>query len=198
MNRYLLIVLSLTALSACSSGGTKFVGTWANPEYKSATLDNVVVIAVAENQVSRGMFESTLVGHLQDSGVTAYQSITLLPTEEMLTKEQVGAVIREKGIKAVIVTRLVDIQEKEEYVPPSTTVYGGYPSYGYPYYGSYYGYYSHSYEVVHNPGYTYTNVTVTLEIDIDTTGGYVDIGVAVSSGVGVSAGRELSTAYGKN
>jgi hypothetical protein len=170
MKRSFPILLSLIALVLACGGGTKFVGTWVNPEYQGATVDDVLVIGVGKDQVARGMYESALASHLQESGVTAHQSITVLPTADMLTKEQVVAIIQDKGIEGVIVTRVIDVQETEEYVPPSTTVYSGpgygYPSYGRPYYGSYYGYYSQSYEVTHTGGYTYTNVTVTLETNL--------------------------------
>ena len=162
---FALIAVLAVALAGCSGTSTKFAGTWLNPDYSDAELDDVLVIAIAESGTNRRVYESALVSHLNEAGVTAYQSASLLPTEEMLTKEEVVKLIDEKQIDAVIVTRLLDISEKETYVPPSTYV-SAYPSYGYPYYGSYYGYYSHGYSVVTSPGYTYTDVTVTLETNL--------------------------------
>ncbi len=171
MNRSLarlaLIALLAAVVTGCSGTSTKFAGTWLNPDYTDAHVDDVLVIAVAESDVNRRIYESALVEHLQANGVTAHQSAALLPSKEMLTKEEVVKVIEEKGIDAVLVSRLVDINEKETYVPPSTYVSGGYyPGYGAPYYGSYYGYYSTGYSVVTSPGYTYTDVTVTLETNL--------------------------------
>ena len=59
----------------------------------------------------------------------------------------------------------MDVDRKDVYVPPTTYV-SSYPSYGYPYYGSWYGYYSHGYTVTHDPGYTYEKVTVSLETNL--------------------------------
>lgn len=166
MNVRLSILLALLlSTAACSSSGTRFTGMWLNEDYKGTTLDDVLVIAAARSETNRRMFESELVGHLERQGVNAAPSYVSLTSDKMLTKEEVEAVVREQNFDAVIVTRLVDVDREEVYVPPTTYV-EAYPSYGYPYYGSYYGYYSHSYSVVHDPGYTYENVTVSLETNL--------------------------------
>jgi len=126
----------------------------------------ILVIGVAENQANRRMYEAALAQRLEEHGVTAYQSVMLLPTSEKLQKEDVVAAVKEKNIDAVLVTRVLDINRQKNYVPPSTTVYSAYPGYGHAYYGSYYGYYHHSYSVVTSPGYTYTDVTVILETNL--------------------------------
>lgn len=168
MKRSLILIALALSLAACSSTGTKFVSDWANPDFKGKTLEDVMVIGVSEKDGARRMFEGSLAAEFQKAGVNAVQSVTLLPTTSMLTKEDVEKVLKEQNIDAVIVTRLLDISQTENYVPPSTTVVGGYgyPGYGGAYYGSYYGYYSTSYSTVTSPGYTYTETTVSLETNL--------------------------------
>ena len=162
----LVLSLALVVLVGCGGGGTQFAATWVNPDYQDKLVDDVLVIAVADTESGRRMWEAAMAGHLLAHGVTAYQSSQLIQKKEMLTREEIGAVIQEKGIEGVIVTRILDVNETENYVPPSTMTVSTYPSYGYPYYGSYYGYYSHGYSTVTSPGYTYTDVTVTLETNL--------------------------------
>jgi hypothetical protein len=160
-----LVLTGLLALSACG-GNTKFTGTWTNPDYaQSQQVDDVLVVAVSENQTNRRIFESALVRELQSQGIMAWPSTEFHAAVEQLPKEKAEALIAENGIEAVIVTRLLDISRKDVYVPPTTYV-SSYPGYGNPYYGNWYGYYSHGYTVSHDPGYTYEKVTVVLETNL--------------------------------
>lgn len=157
-------VMSL-GLAACG-GGTSFSGTWTNPDYaKQEKVDDVLVVAVAENETSRRMFETELASQLEKQGITAWPSTQIHPSVEQLPKEKAEALIAENGIEAVIVTRLLDVDRKDVYVPPTTYV-SSYPSYGSPYYGNWYGYYSYGHTVTHDPGYSYEKVTVVLETNL--------------------------------
>ena len=160
------VLLSAMLLVAACGGGTKFAGTWTNPEFEGKQeVDDVLVLAIAENETSRRMFETELATALEKQGITAHPSTQFHPQAEQLSEEAADALIKERGIEAVIVTRLLDVDRKDVYVPPTTYV-SSYPSYGRPYYGSYYGYYSYGYTVSHDPGYSYETVTVTLETNL--------------------------------
>ncbi|RKZ14600.1 hypothetical protein DRQ53_11140 [bacterium] len=161
----LVMLFAVLSLAACG-GGTKFSGTWTNPEFAGMQeVDQVLVVAVADNDNSRRMFETELTNRLNKQGITAYPSVQFHDSIEQMAKDHIQRLIDENGIEAIIVTRLVDVNREEVYVPPSTYV-SSYPSYGSPYYGSYYGYYSHGYSVSHSPGYSYEKVTVSLETNL--------------------------------
>lgn len=157
--------LALLATAGCS-GSTKFAATWTNPEYaENQSVDDVMVVAVAQSEANRRMFEQELASRLEAQGVKAWPSTRFHPEIAQLPEDKAREVIEENGIEAVIVTRLVDVDRKDVYVPPTTYV-SSYPAYGSPYYGSWYGYYSYGYTVTHDPGYTYEKVTVTLETNL--------------------------------
>ena len=122
-------------------------------------------MAVTATEVRRRIFEDSLVSKLQAEEISAYPSNQFHESVDQMDEEEVEALIKERGIEAVIVTRLLNLEREEIVVPPSTTV-SSYPSYGRPYYDSWYGYYSHGYGVTHDPGYTYEKVTVSLETNL--------------------------------
>jgi len=164
--RALIAGLLLTGLLTGCGSSTKFTGTWTNPDYASSqNVDDVMVVGIAPNETSRRIFETQMVAELERQGLRAWPSTQFHPAVDQLSREKAEALIAEHGIEAVIVTRLVDVDRKDVYVPPTTYV-SSYPTYGAPYYGSWYGYYSYGYTVTHDPGYTYEKVTVVLETNL--------------------------------
>ena len=157
---------ALLFCAGCGGAGTQFSATWTSPDYaQMQDVDEVLVVAVTETEVRRRIFEDSLVSKLQNEGISAYPSNQFHESVDQMDEEEVEALIKERGIEAVIVTRVINIDRKDVVVPPSTTV-SGYPSYGSPYYNSWYGYYSHGYAVTHDPGYTYEELTVSLETNL--------------------------------
>ncbi|MBW2542999.1 MAG: hypothetical protein JRF15_13005, partial [Deltaproteobacteria bacterium] len=94
---------------------------------------------------------------LEERGANAVPSYQLLPNPDRLSKESIQQAIRGRGIQGVVVTRLIGVDEREEYVPPKTYVTPNYYGRGL------YGYYGRSYEVTHTPGYTVNTTIVKLE-----------------------------------
>jgi hypothetical protein len=154
--------LAMTLVS-CSS--TTMVSHWADPAMAGQKLGKVLVIGVAKNDGLRRQFEDTMVASFKKNKVEAIPSYTVLPQAGDITEEAVADLAKERGITQVSVTRLIDKQKVQEYVPPSvsTTFAPAYPSY---YYGGWYGYYSASYATVVTPGYTYETTYVSLETNV--------------------------------
>ena len=119
------------------------------------------MIGVGEDDGTRRLFEDTFARALADQGTRAQSSWGVLPQSERLTEEQIRGAIEGGSFDGVLITRLLGVDQSEEYVPPTThTVPTTYHGYGY------YGYYGASYAVVHEPGYFKTNTTFRLETNL--------------------------------
>jgi len=155
--------LLASMLVSCSS--TTMMSHWTDPEMSGKKLGTVLVIGVAKNDGRRRIFEDSFVKTLKSAKVQALASYPMLPKADQISEETVAPIVKDRGINQVIVTRLVDRQKVQEYVPPSvTTTYApAYPSY---YYGGWYGYYNTSYATVVTPGYTYETEYATLETNV--------------------------------
>lgn len=157
--RLLVFLVAASTLAACSNTKTSVPLSWRDPTFGEAAFEKLFVIGVGEDEGARRLFEDTFAKALADKGASAQASWGLLPQSTQLTEEQVRGAIEGGGFDGVLVSRVLGVQQSEEYVPPSThsvpTSYGGY-----------YGYYDASYAVVHEPGYFKTNTTFRLETNL--------------------------------
>ncbi len=155
-------LLALGIAIACAAGvscatKTELSGIWKSDSSATRPMNQMLVIGIAESDVKRRSFEDGFAAALEEQGVDAVPSYRILPDSEQLSKDSIQQAIRGRGLQGVVATRLVQIDEHEEYVPPQTYVT---PSY----YGrGLYGYYGRGYEVVHQPGYTVHTTIVRLE-----------------------------------
>ncbi|MBW2214013.1 MAG: hypothetical protein JRF48_06160, partial [Deltaproteobacteria bacterium] len=109
----------------------------------------------------RRLFEDTFTKALAERGTSAQASWGLLPQTTQLTEEQIRGAIEGGNFDGVLISRLLSVDQSQQYVPPSTyTVPTSYHGYGY------YGYYGSSYAVVHEPGYFKTNTVFRLETNL--------------------------------
>jgi hypothetical protein len=166
--RILLFLMAAATLAACSKTKTSIPLSWRDPTFGESVFKKLFVIGVGEDEGARRLFEDTFAKALAHEGTSAQASWGLLPQSTQLSEEQVRGAIEGGGFDGVLVTRLLGVQQSEEYVPPSThtvpTSYRGY-----------YGYYNTSYAVVHEPGYFKTNTTFRLATNLYSvsTGGLV-------------------------
>ena len=170
LHELLLLLILAVAVTACSTTRTSIPLSWLNPRYEETVFKKLFVIGVSENDSGRRLFEDRFAKALAGEGVTAQASWGLLPQSTRLTKDQIRGAIEGGGFDGVLITRVLGVDQHQEYVPASTyTVPTG--SYGY----GYYGYYNTSYGTVHEPGYFKTNTTFRLETNLYSaaTGGLV-------------------------
>jgi len=151
-------------LASCSS--TKLLSTWTEPSAQGKKLGKVLVVGVAQNATTRRQYEDSFVRELASKKIAAIASYQHLPDAATLSKEAADPIIASENITQVLVTRVVDTKTVTSYVPPTTTVVGGYPGYYPGYYGSWSGYYGYGYSSVTSPGYTYDTTYVNLESNI--------------------------------
>ena len=151
-------VLAAALVAACGTV-TKIPVAWRNPAHQAAPYRRIFVIGVAEIDTRRRLFEDRFAAALSRKGAVASPSYGVLPRSQRLTEEEIRGAIRGADYDAVVVTRLLGVEEKTEYVPPRT--------YTVPeYYSGYYGYYAVTWEVVHEPGYYETRRIVRLETNL--------------------------------
>jgi hypothetical protein len=151
--RYILRFIALTILiSVAGCTTTEITSEWRDQDYAGGKIDNILVIGVS-NQVSvRHMVESNMVAELEKLNVSATPSYTIMDVGTEIDHATVKAAIADKNFDAVLVTHLVGVEQKQQYVPPTPAINPGY-----------YGYYSMAYGRVYEPGYYEQYEVVKLE-----------------------------------
>jgi len=151
-------LLAAAMLAACGTV-TKIPNAWRDPAHEGVPYQKIFVIGVGENDANRRLFEDQFAAALSGKGAVASPSYGALPHSERLTEAQIRGAMQGDGYDGVVVTRLLGVEEKTEYVPPRTYTVPGH------YYG-YYSYYGSSWDVVHEPGYYQTHTIVRLETNL--------------------------------
>jgi hypothetical protein len=160
-SKLFIFLVAVSALAACSKTKTSIPLSWRNPSVEHAAFKKLLVIGISENDGGRRLFEDTFSKALAGQGTSAQASWGLLPQSTKLTEEQIRGAIEGGNFDGVLISRLMSVDQNQEYVPPSTyTVPTSYHGYGY------YGYYGSSYSVVHEPGYFKTNTVFRLETNL--------------------------------
>ncbi|MFH1983171.1 MAG: hypothetical protein ABIL58_15110 [Pseudomonadota bacterium] len=158
--RSFLVACCLTMIIAAGCAGTRLTNVWKDPAYKGSGVTSVLVIAVAQKQETRLLFEKSLAGALTRAGVTAVVSSDPLPQMSKLDKQDIQQAAMDARCDSVIITHLVGIENEEIHETP---VYGRSmynTGYGYGYY------YSYAYEYVMFPGAVYDQTSVRLETNL--------------------------------
>jgi hypothetical protein len=155
--------LSLAAVvvglvSACGST-TQLLNVWSDVQYEE-TIDRIMVVGMAQQPATRRSFEDELAARFELNQVKAFSSARLIPKDKELDEQTIRRAVKENGIEAVLITRLISIDKEsnwvrgEPYVAPRT------------YYDHMYGYYFSAYEYVYEPGYLVNYTVVNLETNI--------------------------------
>ncbi len=164
----LVIVLISLLLLFTSCGTSKLVATWHDENYKGKhVLQDVLIIAVTNDETIRRLYEDAFVDKLSKEGVKSVASYTLSQPDIKPTREGIDAAVSEAGAKSVLITRYLGTDTKEHYRPPQRTLI-----YSDPYYRGIHGYYPMAYSEVYSPGYTVKVTTISLESNVyETTNG---------------------------
>ena len=164
--RSTLFSMSLLALTAADGKSIKMVTSWFNPEYKEQTFHKILVIGVAQNLKVRADFEDEMAAQIARPGIQTIPGNQILLRPDPKAKPDLDYLrtqIRDNGIDAVVVSRLLKIDKKVTSIPSSTYIAP------FPYYYSFYGYLGAVYPVVYDPGYTREDVTVSVETNVYAT-----------------------------
>jgi microcompartment protein CcmK/EutM len=158
----LTMLLGIAALvsSSCASQN-QVVSEWKDPAYSARGGQKVVVMAVAENEVSGRIWETEMSKQLAGHGLVVVSGSSILGTTGTRPDSAaVAAKVADAGADLVVVTRMLAVDKETTYVPGSTYVA---PS---AYWNGYYGLYTHAYTALETPGYIQQNTIVRLETSV--------------------------------
>jgi hypothetical protein len=152
------VVLLVVALAAGKS--SKLVMSWKNPNYtKGKKFQRVLALGLSDKTEIRADFEDALAAQLATSGVEAIPGNTILlrPEGTQVDLNYIKVQIRENTIDAVVVSRLIKVENTATYIP------GVRYAAPFPYYNTFYGYYGAVYPLVYTPGYLKEEKKVRIE-----------------------------------
>jgi hypothetical protein len=151
---------------------SKVVMSWKNPAYvHNKAFSRVLALGLSDKAKIRADFEDALAAQLAETGVETVPGNTILlrPEGSHLDLQYLKTQVRENKLDAVVVSRLIKVDNTVTYVPG--TAYVPPPL---PYYGTFYGYYGAVYPTVYTPGYLKEEKRVRIETNL----------YAISSGEG--------------
>ena len=148
-------IIVLFGLTACAP--TKLTKVWKDSDYTGGTLKSVMVVGISENQKNRKLFEQYFAGQFQENGVKAYTCAAVVSPDKESNKDAIKNQAERLGVDAVLVTHVVGVEEKEDYIAPTTAYIPG-PE------RQYLGrHYSTVYNYAHQPGFSIKSQNVRLE-----------------------------------
>jgi len=92
---------------------TKLTGVWKYEPSYTINPDKILVVGKLLNESNRIPFEDFLTKELKIKNMAAYASYKPLPAREDIVKEKVKSAARVMGIKSVLVTRVVSVDQKD-------------------------------------------------------------------------------------
>lgn len=161
--RNVLVVVALVAATLLFAKSSKLIMSWKNPAYSpSKRFHRVLALGLSDKTMVRADFEDALAAELSSKGYDAVPGNTILlrPAGTQLDLDYLREQIRAQRIEAVVVSRLVKVDETVTYVPGMVYVTP------YPYYNTFYGYYGTVYPVVYAPGYLQKEKKVRVETNL--------------------------------
>jgi len=164
--RILVTLISLLVVMSAAGKSSKLVLSWKNPAYvEGKKFHTVLALGLSDKTVIRADFEDALAAQLAQLGMDTVpgNAILLRPEGTQSDLNYIRTQIRDNKIDAVVVSRLVKVENTSTYVPG--TAYAP----PFPYYSSFYGYYGAVYPVVYSPGYLREEKKVRIETNVYAT-----------------------------
>jgi hypothetical protein len=114
----LLSVLFFTYLfiSGCATTTpeiTKLTGIWKYDQYTGGFLDSLLVVGKPRIEANRALFENHIAKQLSKREIKVTASHTVIADMKDLNYDSVVKAAKDTGVKAVLVTKVVGIDEKE-------------------------------------------------------------------------------------
>lgn len=162
----LVLILSFLITAACTR--TTIGDAWKKSDYSGKPFTSLLVVAVIDDPNRKLFWENTVADRLRESGVkTVATSINSFPNDRGLQATDIIAYAQKQKVDGVLVTRLLDIQEKKAPAPAQGPVYasGGQLTY----YNNFTTFYPQAYDIAQGTRATATLTTVQLETNLYST-----------------------------
>jgi hypothetical protein len=135
------IVITALALGGCAS--KRIISQWSNPAYASpaSSFKKIMVIGVTDQTAIRRNFEDEFISELKATGVYGVPSYRYIPESGRVAEARLKEAVRKAGADAVVITRLVRVEERAEVSPgyyDPFPVFGLYGWYSSAWYGGFY------------------------------------------------------------
>jgi hypothetical protein len=160
----ILLATVLAGLTFVAAGSPKMEFTWKNPNYSGGTFKKILVLALNGKAANRAEFEDELVAAISRPGEKAAPSYEYMPRPDLtpIDMNDLKELLRDHKFDAIVVARITKKDEKTTYVPGEAYT-------PFPYYGSFYGYYSAVSPMIYSPGYMQTEKEARVEVNFYST-----------------------------
>ena len=109
-----------------------------------------MIVGLARSPGMRARYENGFVDKIANQGVLAVASVNLVPEVKDIDRKTVEGWLAAYDLDGVIVTRVSNVKQEQEYIPPNYTLGGWYGAWAVP----------------ASPGYVVDNTTYVLETDL--------------------------------
>lgn len=154
--RYVFLLIVALIASGCAS--TTLTNSWRAPDYSGA-MSSLVVVGVSKQASVRRVFEDEFAAQLRLQGVRAVPSYTLVPEDGPIDKDVLRNAVDSTNADAVIITRLIKVENKVTVTQPGPPLAARYDPY-------YYGFYSRAWIGYYEPPIVQQYDVVTAETTV--------------------------------
>lgn len=153
------VFLAVIGLVSCSPS-TKIIGSWKSQELGEKKFNDLLILGISDNFISRKTFEEDMQIVLKEKGIKSIISVDVLdPTTKMneINGDDLVAAIRKENADGILTMAVIDQTSETRYVQGSAYPVGGYGFRGY------YGMYA---PMAYTPGYYTEDKSYFIEIKL--------------------------------
>ncbi len=127
--RLLLLALVASLLQACST--STLVNQWREPQMGTPRYAKVLVIGISDEEAARRTFEDVFSARLRARGLDARPGHEWLPRTGQADEQTLLESVRDSGAEAVLITRVVRVEDVTRYLPGPVGLYPMHRYHGY-------------------------------------------------------------------
>ncbi len=161
-------LLAVLPMLGCTA--TTIQSAWTDPTFARDPFERIAVVALFDTVAENRTFEENAARELEERGVAAVPSYTMVGDDRMYEQDELRAELAEADVDGILIYRLIAVDERNVYRNPSPYLHLPLGAvWGDPYYWYYYprwDYYSHwrsTWDVTRSPGYWEPRAYVIVE-----------------------------------